>query len=289
MRKRHASVCVRIYRVPVARPVLPFTVWVRDLRQPEAAGNNSVMATSTQLLRGLKRYFTTRDRDELWVLVGTFVLLGAAFAIVNLAGEVLEGDTLEFDKRLLASLRKASDPSQPIGPAWLESAALDITALGSATVLGLAVAAVAGFLVLQGMYRHALFVLVASAGGWFLNNGLKLLFARPRPDVVPHLREVMTLSFPSGHALTSAAIYLTLGALLMRVADKRITRFYCMAVAMLATLLVGSTRVYLGVHYPTDVLAGWLIGLAWALLCWLVERSLERTAGLKREKARADM
>jgi undecaprenyl-diphosphatase len=138
--------------------------------------------------------------------------------------------------------------------------------------------------VLQGMYRHAAFVLAASAGGWLLTTALKTAFARPRPDVVPHLREVMTLSFPSGHALTSAAIYLTLGALLMRVADRRLTKFYCMAVAMLATLLIGGTRVYLGVHYPTDVLAGWLIGIAWALTCWLIERSIERKAGLRREK-----
>ena len=238
-------------------------------------------------LRWLKSRIAARDRDELWLLLGVFVLLATALALVNLAGEVLEGDTLEFDKRLLSSLRKADDPSQPIGPAWLEVAALDITALGSATVLGLTVISVAGFLMLQGMHRHAVIVLVASAGGWLLNNALKVLFARPRPDVVPHLREVMTLSFPSGHALTSAAVYLTLGALLMRVSDRRITKFYCMAVAMLATLLIGATRVYLGVHYPTDVLAGWLVGISWALLCWLVERSLERTAGLKREKARA--
>lgn len=245
------------------------------------------MAWATPILRGLTRRIAARDRDELWLLAGTVVLLGVALAIINLAGEVIEGDTLEFDKRILSSLRKADDPSQPIGPVWLEVAALDITALGSAAVLGLTVAAVAGFLVLQGMYRHAAFVLAASAGGWLLNNALKALFARPRPDVVPHLREVMTLSFPSGHALTSAAIYLTLGALLMRVSDRRLTKFYCMAVAMLATLLIGATRVYLGVHYPTDVLAGWLIGLSWALLCWLVARALERRAGLRREKLEA--
>ena len=94
----------------------------------------------------------------------------------------------------------------------------------------------------------------------------------------------MTLSFPSGHALSSAAIFLTLGALLMRVADNRVTKFYCMAIAMTATLIVGATRVYLGVHYPTDVLAGWLIGISWALLCWLLERALDRKAGLKRER-----
>ena len=88
----------------------------------------------------------------------------------------------------------------------------------------------------------------------------------------------MSLSFPSGHAMTSAAVYLTLGALLMRVADRRATKIYCMTCAMFLAGLVGVTRVYLGVHYPTDVLAGWLVGLSWALFCWLVERAIERGA-----------
>jgi len=239
------------------------------------------------LLASVRARIGRRDREELLLLVGLLVLLGVLWVIVTLAGEVLEGDTLDFDKRLLSALRKADDPSQPIGPAWLELAAFDLTALGGPTVLGLTVGAVVGYLLLHGLYRNAAFVFLASGGGWLLNSVLKELFARPRPDVVPHLREVMTLSFPSGHALTSAAVFLTLGALLMRVAEKRLVKFYCMFVAVMATLLVGATRVYLGVHYPTDVLAGWLIGVSWALFCWLLERSLERAAGLERERQQA--
>lgn len=235
-------------------------------------------------LQKLKAHVSARDRTELLLLLGTVALLGIVFMILNLAGEVLEGDTLEFDKRMLAALRKADNPSQPIGPAWLEMAAFDITALGGPTVLGMTVLAVVGFLILQGMYRNAAFVFLASVGGWMLNDILKEVFARPRPQVVPHLRQVMSLSFPSGHALTSAAIFLTLGALLMRVAQSRLVKFYIMFIAMLTTLLVGLTRVYLGVHYPTDVLAGWLIGISWALFCWLLERSLERSAGLRQER-----
>ncbi len=235
-------------------------------------------------LQKLKTHVAARDRTELLLLLGTLALLGIILVIVNLAGEVLEGDTLEFDKRMLAALRKADNPSQPIGPAWLEMAAFDITALGGPTVLGMTVLAVVGFLLLHGMYRNAAFVFLASVGGWMLNDLLKEVFARPRPQVVPHLRQVMSLSFPSGHALTSAAIFLTLGALLMRVAQSRLVKFYIMFIAMLTTLLVGLTRVYLGVHYPTDVLAGWLIGISWALFCWLLERSLERSAGLRKER-----
>jgi undecaprenyl-diphosphatase len=237
--------------------------------------------------RGWRFLRSVTERSELAFLLGALLTIALAIGFIALAGNVLEGDTQAFDERILAGLRKADNPAVPVGPWWLRTAALDITALGSATVLGLAVFAVVGFLLLQGSWRSALFVLAASNGGWVLNALLKQAFARARPDVVPHLREVMSLSFPSGHAMTSAAVYLTLGALLMRIVDKPLAKFYCMGAAMLVTFLVGATRVYLGVHYPTDVLAGWLLGLSWALACWLIERALERRAGLKRERARA--
>jgi undecaprenyl-diphosphatase len=225
-----------------------------------------------------------RDRGELTVLLGGLGVLLLLLAFFLLAAEVLEGDTQSFDTRVLTALRRADDPSTPIGPVWLRAGALDITALGSPTVLGLATLATCGFLVLQRMARTAAFVFVATTGGWVLNAMLKAIFQRARPDVVPHLQAVMTLSFPSGHAMTSAVVYLTLGALTMRVADRRLTKLYCMAMAMLMTLLVGTSRVFLGVHYPTDVLAGWLVGMLWALACWTVERRIERRAGLRREQ-----
>jgi undecaprenyl-diphosphatase len=230
----------------------------------------------------------SRDRTELTVLLGAIALLLLLVIFMKLASEVFEGETQGFDRQILLALRDPADLSHPIGPRWMLSAALDITSLGSPTVLGLTVFFVGGFLLLQGLWRRALFVMAASLGGWFLNGALKQLFQRPRPDVVPHLREVMTMSFPSGHALESAVVYLTLGALSMHIAQRRLTKVYCITVAMLATALVGTSRVYLGVHYPTDVLAGWLLGLSWALLCWMIERSLERQAGLKRERAEAE-
>ena len=196
----------------------------------------------------------------------------------------MEGDTRQFDEWVLSALRQEADPGRLKGPWWLQAGAEDLTALGSPTVLGLTVLAVTGYLLLHGLYRNGLFIFIASAGGWVLNWLLKAAFERTRPDIVPHLREVMSSSFPSGHALTSAAVYLTLGALLMRIAEGRLAKYYCIAIAMLLTFLVGSSRVFLGVHYPTDVVAGWLIGMTWALLCWVIERTLERRAGLKREK-----
>jgi undecaprenyl-diphosphatase len=230
------------------------------------------------------RFRRPRDRQELTILVGAVLILALIWVFATLAGEVMEGDTRQFDEWVLGALRQAADPGQLKGPRWLRSGAEDLTALGSPTVLGLTVLAVTGYLFLHGLYRNGLFIFVASVGGWVLNWLLKAAFARTRPDIVPHLREVMSSSFPSGHALTSAAVYLTLGALLMRITQGRLARYYCIAMAMLLTFLVGSSRVLLGVHYPTDVVAGWLIGMTWALLCWVVERALERGAGLKREK-----
>ncbi|MGH9309225.1 MAG: phosphatase PAP2 family protein [Vicinamibacterales bacterium] len=225
-----------------------------------------------------------RDRQELLILGSGVAALALLWIFIALAGEVSDGDTRHFDERMLNALRQDGNPSLLRGPWWLLAGAQDITALGGPTVLGLTVLAITGYLVLQGLYRTGLFIFIATVGGWLLNSVLKQIFARARPEIVPHLREVTTSSFPSGHALTSAAVYLTLGALLMRIATGRLTKYYCIGVAMFVTFLVGCSRVLLGVHYPTDVLGGWLIGLSWALLCWTVERSLERRAGLRREQ-----
>ena len=119
-----------------------------------------------------------------------------------------------------------------------------------------------------------------------MNHGLKHAFNRPRPTIVPHLREVFTTSFPSGHAMESAIVYLTLGAILMRVAEDGLTKVYCLGIAVLVTVVVGTSRVYLGVHYPTDVIGGWIIGFAWASICWLVEERFEAIAGIAEEKTR---
>jgi undecaprenyl-diphosphatase len=225
-----------------------------------------------------------RDRTELTFLLGALLVAVLLLGFVQLTNVVLSGGTQDFDVAVLKALRRTNDLSTPIGPTWLPEAAIDVTALGSGWVIGLVVLAVVGFLMLQGMWRTAAFVSVASAGGWVLNSALKAMFQRPRPEVVPHLREVMSLSFPSGHAMTSAAVYLTLGAMLMRISERRATKIYCMVTAMLVTALVGSTRVYLGVHYPSDVIAGWLIGMSWAVGCWIVERSIERRTGMRREQ-----
>lgn len=199
----------------------------------------------------------------------------------------MEGETLAFDRKIVLGFRKADDLSVPIGPAWITGALMDLTALGGPIVLGLVVLAVVGFLILQTRYWTAFFIFMTSATGEAVGFAMKSVFARPRPTVVPHLREAFSSSFPSGHAMQSAIIYLTLGAMLMRIAEGRLTKIYCCTLAMLLTFLVGLSRVWLGVHYPTDVLAGWIVGLFWASLCWLAAQHYEVTAGIRAEKRKS--
>jgi undecaprenyl-diphosphatase len=205
-----------------------------------------------------------------------------------LAGQVGAGGTLAFDTKILRALRSADDPRRPIGPDWIASSLVDLTALGSPTVLGLVVLSVVGFLLLQGRSRTAIAVAVTCFSGELVDNAMKHAFNRPRPTVVPALREVWSTSFPSGHAMESAIVYLTLGAMLMRVADGRLTKIYCLAVAVMLTAIVGVSRIWLGVHYPTDVLGGWMIGFVWASICWLATERVEARAGIEAERAKSE-
>ena len=224
------------------------------------------------------------ERHELLWLSGGLIVSVLLYAFIALAGEVMDGDTRALDTTILRALRRADDPSTPVGPAWLHTAFLDVTSLGGPTVIWLVVTSVIGFLFLQTRYRTAIMIALAAGSGEIVNQLLKLLFMRPRPSVVPHLRDVTTPSFPSGHAMESAIVYLSLGVLLMRVAEGRLTKMYCLGVAMLVTFLVGSSRVFLGVHYPTDVLGGWILGFLWASVCWFIERRVEIGSGVAAER-----
>ena len=240
--------------------------------------------TMDRLKNGLKKMGWGDAAMLLVALLGVVVLHG----FLELADDVGEGETQSFDEWAVQSLRRADDPALPVGPPWLRELGLDLTALGSFAVLLIISGTVVGFLLLQRRRRLALLIAVAVAGGMLLNTGLKHVFDRERPSVVPHLREVTTPSFPSGHAAASAVVYLTLGALLAGVVKGRYTKAYCLAVAMALTVVVGASRVYLGVHYPTDVLAGWSVGLLWALTCWLAERVLKRVGALREARRAAE-
>jgi len=214
-------------------------------------------------------------RQEAALLLAGLAVVLAVWGFVELADEVIEGDARAFDVRVLRLLRRPDDPGRLIGPAWLAETARDVTALGSAPVLVLVLLAVLGYLALAGKRREALLVALAAGGGLLVSTVLKEAFARPRPDIVPHLQSAGDPSFPSGHSMLSAVVYLTLGALLARIETQRRIKAYLLGLGLLVAALVGLSRVFLGVHYPTDVLAGWSAGLAWALGCWLVARVLQ--------------
>lgn len=200
-----------------------------------------------------------------------------AFGFVRITSEMLEGETLRFDEAILLALRQASDLATPVGPAWLTKVMTDLTALGGTTVLTLVTVLVVLYLLLRRSYRIALYVAGSITGGWLLSTILKLGVARPRPELVPHLVVVNDLSFPSGHAMLSAVTYLTLGALLSRLEQRRTLKWFFPLTALFLTLIIGCSRVFLGVHYPTDVIGGWTAGMAWASASWLVSHWLLRS------------
>ncbi len=181
-----------------------------------------------------------------------------------------------FDTALLLGLRVAGHPDLAIGPAWLPGAVRDVTALGSTTVLWTAAAAATVFLLIVRQRAKALHLFAAMASGQVLSTLVKLVVHRPRPDIVPHLTVETSLSFPSGHATMSAVAYLTLALLAASALRSRAARLFLFALAVLMIFLIGISRLYLGVHWPSDVMAGWCIGTAWTMLCWLAARRLQR-------------
>lgn len=224
-----------------------------------------------------------KDREPVVLLVLLILAIGT-WAFIEISDEVIEGDTQAFDKWAIRAMRRDDDASVPIGPSWLQEMGRDATALGGTGALVLFTGVVAGYLWIDGKTRMMLFLVASTSTGLAASLGLKGLFARPRPDIVPHLSIVQTSSFPSGHSMLSAVVYLTLGSLLATVIPRTVLKVYVLGVAVLLTVIVGTSRVYLGVHYPTDVLAGWIAGLIWALLCWIAARWLQKRRRLEVEQ-----
>lgn len=209
-------------------------------------------------------------------------LLSAAGAgvivFIVMAALALGREPMAFDRSALSALRHHGDPSIPIGPSWLLPAARELTALAGTPVLSAMTLVLAGYFALKRQWSLVVLLLAAVIGETLLAQNLKALFARPRPDIVPHLVDASSASFPSGHSTSAAAIYLTLAALIARETKERIVRNYVFAVAVALALIVGASRVYLGVHYPTDVIGGLSFGAAWAAIVLIAARKLEERA-----------
>jgi undecaprenyl-diphosphatase len=222
-------------------------------------------------------------RNHLHTVLWFAALLGGTWIFIELADEVTEGETRQLDENILLALRNPADLSDPVGPGWVEEMGRDFTALGGTAVLTFIALATIGYLLLSRKFRTALFTFIAVSGGLLASTLLKIGFERPRPELVPHESFVYTASFPSGHSMMAAIVYLTLAALLARIHPQRRLRVYLLIIAAAMTLLVGVSRVYLGVHWPTDVLAGWAIGAAWAAMCWLVAGWMQKRGVVESE------
>lgn len=212
-------------------------------------------------LRAIGRY-----ANNFYTALGIYLVAGAAIAIaftwlfVELASHVQSGATQAFDDAIM----------QWMGThrvAWIERSLLEITALGTGLVLMMIVITSALFLSATQHRFSAFLLLVASAGGLILNTILKSSFDRPRPRLFEWVTNPSSSSFPSGHAMGSAIVYFTVAYLIARLEKRRSTRAVTIFTALLLVLLISLSRLYLGVHYPSDVLAGMVIGLAWAGFC----------------------
>jgi undecaprenyl-diphosphatase len=211
---------------------------------------------------------------ELRLLWPALLLCVSVWGFAEIAGEVLEGDARWVDTYVLQALREPGQLGQPIGPVWLREAARDVTALGSPAVLMLTVAAVWGGLMLARERGMAWLALGSASGGLLMAVALKSLFTRSRPDAAFHATVASGYSFPSGHAMMSAVVFLTLSALAARLARQTRVRLYVMGLGCLLSGMVGLSRMYLGVHWLSDVAAGWAAGAAWAMLCWMLAQRL---------------
>ena len=226
-----------------------------------------------KLLQSLLRRIESR---ALVLVIGA---AGALWAFFNIASEVGEGETQAIDRHILLALRNPADLSDPIGSRSFEEAMRDVTALGGVTVMVLVtVVGVLAFLMHRRRWHAAILagtVLLADVS----SEGLKLFYSRPRPDLVPHGAYVYSASFPSGHSTLSAATFLTLATLIASLEPNRGTKIMVYALAMGLVLAIGFSRIYLGVHWPSDVLAGWSLGAAWALAAWTVLLRIRKSTG----------
>lgn len=209
------------------------------------------------------------------------VVIGLGGGLVLLFGKIAEdvfsNESHAFDTAVLKAMRTAGDLATPAGPPWLKNAFADITSLGGTTVITLVTVIAIAYLATAGRPRLGVLMGMSVAVGAVVEHLMKLGFDRARPNIVPHLVEVHSLSFPSGHAMLSAMTYLTLGALLAEAQTRWRLRGFIFGTSVTLTLLIGVSRVYLGVHWPTDVLAGWTAGAAWALIFWFfAKRTVDR-------------
>ncbi len=230
----------------------------------------------TEILPPLVARILRLARTEAAAL-GAFLVMGlSGLLFLELAGEIAEQGDRGLDHQVLDALRERGDAGDPLGPWWVEEAAADLTSLGGISVLSLFTVLAVSYLLLQRHRGAALRLVLGLIGAVGLSEGLKSVFERERPPVAYQAVETLNASFPSGHALLATVFYLSLGTLVAQDLTRRRDKAWVLGAALLLAFTVGLTRVYLGAHWLSDVLAGWCVGAAWAMSLWLAAWALER-------------
>ncbi|HEX8391903.1 MAG TPA: phosphatase PAP2 family protein [Longimicrobium sp.] len=229
-------------------------------RGPGARARDGLFA----LLRWIGRHVQGfRAALGVFLALGLTVVLVGSIAFATLANRVMAGRTQQVDEAILRWMGEHGSES-------LNVAALEVTALGARLVVWMVVLVASAFLWVSRHRWSAALLWVSMLGSGLVNMALKSAFNRPRPDVFPwRTPHAGTASFPSGHAMTSMVVYGTLGFLIGRLMPTRTLKWCTWAVAALVIGLVSASRLYLGVHYPSDVLGGLMTGAAWAVTCGL--------------------
>jgi undecaprenyl-diphosphatase len=205
------------------------------------------------------------------LVVGALIAIGGTYAFAKLAELVQEGYTQPFDEAVLHWMGRHQTE-------WLERLMLEVTMLGTWIVVLSIVGIASLFLWLTQHKYSALLLLVATAGGIGLNNILKIGFSRPRPQVFEWGTHVSTSSFPSGHAMSAAVVFITVAYLAARLQKTHRARIGTLLVSAIIVASICFSRMYLGVHYPSDVLAGVIIGLSWSAFCMAILEVIQRFA-----------
>ncbi len=209
-------------------------------------------------------------RHPPWTIVAVVALVCAGGALLLLGALIDHGLQFGFDRAILLWVRGGVAHGVPPGPPWLTQSIIDLTALGGPTVLVLVAALAAGLLIVQRHWLTLALVIGGTISGSIVVTLVKALVGRTRPTVTDHLVAAYNASFPSGHAANSACVYLTLALLLLQITEHRAVRRYGLGAAVLLVTAIGCSRVYLGVHWPSDVLAGWTFGGLWAVAWWAI-------------------
>lgn len=249
------------------------------LRVRDRIGNSATIAGKImeKYLRVLLDFFS-KSWERRVPLALVCIVLGVVGGFFEFASEIRENETQRFDEAVMMLVREPGDLSKPVGSARMGEIARDLTALGGVTVLTIVTLVSFGVAVFSGRTKLGWLGIFAVAAGTVATRFLKHGYNRPRPDIFEHGAWTYTASFPSGHSMMSAVVYLTLGILVARIQRRRSVRWFITSISVLLTLLVGLSRIYLGVHWPTDVAGGWMLGGAWAILFWLVAMKVDPIA-----------